>query len=566
MKQVFKFILIFIIYMGVSSCDKLDEGLKDPNNVGLDDVDAELLMNKIQAEFGEFINEVNDVTLRLVRMQAMTGGVNYETAYSPQSFNDMWRVAYRDVLGQIETLTDFAEEKELLAYKGVAQVLQAYTYVTLVDLFGDVPFSDAFDIENFNPKADADQDVYAAAMTLLDDAISTLDSASGNEISRDIFYDGDPKKWITLAKTIQLKMWLNMSLTNVSGATAAIDALLKENDLIDKDNEEFTYKYGTADVPSRARHPLYVTHYQPEQGDATGYLGTYFMWLVYTGRTGDAGRVEDPRWRYYFYRPIGSLQRALSDEPESIQCLSTPIPNHYNVDGSPFCAFEPGFFGRDHGNDDGIPPDVQDRTRYGVYPAAGNLDVSNTVQAGNPNAFRNLINVGDGGNGAGIHPLFMASFLDFMKAEYYIRVKNDNNKAKSSLLAGVRKSIDRSESFSNSLGLTLPAALVVDKEAYISAVGDDYDDAPATGNKGKLDVIGTEFYIALFGNGLEAYNMYRRTGKPDNIQKTRDPKSGLFYRTLSYPANSVNNNGSMEQKADNSVKVFWDNNPDGFVD
>jgi hypothetical protein len=43
----------------------------------------------------------------------------------------------------------------------MGQVMEAYTIVTLVDMFGDIPYSEALDPTNLNPKLDAGADVYA---------------------------------------------------------------------------------------------------------------------------------------------------------------------------------------------------------------------------------------------------------------------------------------------------------------------------------------------------------------------------------------------------------------------
>ncbi len=56
-----------------------------------------------------------------------------------------------------------------------------------------------------------------------------------------------------------------------------------------------------------------------------------------------------------------------------------------------------------------------------------------------------------------------------------------------------------------------------------------------------------ELHIATFGNGLEAYNAYRRTGFPSNMQPSLNPNPGDFYRSAYYPDNSVNNNPSASQ-------------------
>ena len=71
-----------------------------------------------------------------------------------------------------------------------------------------------------------------------------------------------------------------------------------------------------------------------------------------------------------------------------------------------------------------------------------------------------------------------------------------------------------------------------------------------------------EYYIAAWGNGLEAYNMYRRTGKPDNMMPTLEPDGGNFPRSYPYPDVYVNRNANAVQKADLTARTFWD---DGSV-
>ncbi|MEM7380649.1 MAG: SusD/RagB family nutrient-binding outer membrane lipoprotein, partial [Bacteroidota bacterium] len=83
----------------------------------------------------------------------------------------------------------------------------------------------------------------------------------------------------------------------------------------------------------------------------------------------------------------------------------------------------------------------------------------------------------------------------------------------------------------------------------------------------KLRVIVEQYMIALWGNGIEAYNTYRRTGQPDNLTPAfflSDP--GTFIRSHWYPQVASDNNTNITQKPGPVVPVFWDTNPEGFVD
>ncbi|MFK7806506.1 MAG: SusD/RagB family nutrient-binding outer membrane lipoprotein, partial [Saprospiraceae bacterium] len=101
-----------------------------------------------------------------------------------------------------------------------------------------------------------------------------------------------------------------------------------------------------------------------------------------------------------------------------------------------------------------------------------------------------------------------------------------------------------------------------DVDAYVAEALDRYDNT-----SDKLDVIVKEYLIAQWGNGLEAYNIYRRTGKPANMPPLVDPQAAVsasFPRTMLYPAVNVDLNQNATQK-ETTVQVFWDVLPGGFL-
>lgn len=545
------FALCAITFLGSCSITDLDGNLENPNEVGVTNLDVNLLHNKIQLDLAYFVSETNVPAMELSRQLALTGGDVYERAYQPQSFNSIWEAGYQDLLIQIETLLGKTQGTTFNVHTGSAQIMKAYVMLTLVDMFGDIPYSEALKAGagNFNPKVDNGKSVYEAAIALLDEANVNLSKTGSAALARDIYYSGSAAKWMALANTLKLKALLNMRLIDANGVKPKIEALLAA-DLIDTDAEEFTYKYAAVDVPVRSRHPLYRADYQPAAGAAADYISNYFMYITYNQKG-----VQDPRWRYYFYRQVGSITRALQDEPKAIPCIISPRPSHYGTNQA-WCSFEPGFFGRDHGNSDGIPPDQKARTCYGVYPAGGRADLNN-----GDNTYLVVTQQGQGANGAGIEPIWMANFTDFLKAEAALTLGTTGD-AKALLLSGVNKSINRVRAFATTKGQTLTAGLEPSQTAYVSAVTTLYDNAAT--NDAKLDVLAKEFLIALWGNGIEAYNMYRRTGgKPGDMQPMRASSAGNFVRSFLYPSDFVSLNSSASQKPlAGSNKVFWDNNPD----
>ena len=125
------------------------------------------------------------------------------------------------------------------------------------------------------------------------------------------------------------------------------------------------------------------------------------MYVVYA----EKGLGLDPRWRYYFYRQLGNVTLV---PVTTLECLVSPVPAHYPA-GVPFCYADiAGFYGRDHGNDRGIPPDGFQRTVWGVYPAGGRFDNDDKVK---------ITGANDGAQGQGILPVWQPAFTEFVKAE-----------------------------------------------------------------------------------------------------------------------------------------------------
>ena len=83
----------------------------------------------------------------------------------------------------------------------------------------------------------------------------------------------------------------------------------------------------------------------------------------------------------------------------------------------------------------------------------------------------------------------------------------------------------------------------------------------------KMRVIVEQYFIALWTNGVEAYNTYRRTGQPSDIQPALDLQDpGVFARSHWYPAAAADNNSNLTQKEGVTSPVFWDTNPANLVD
>lgn len=564
--------MILVFALGVVSCEQTElDLLADPNNPTPDQASLNDLYNNIQLEYRNIYNSVQGTTGALARMYH-AGSAVYISTIGPTTLNGLWGNAYADLFPDVDALLDIAEPEDgpqFDVHAGSAKVMQAYAMMTLVDVLGDVPFSEAGQgTDIISPNADPGASVYEAANNLLDEAIDQMTGTNSAAPANDFIYGGDVAKWITAAKTLKLRAAVNTRLVNPDQSRATINDLIAEGDLIDEASEDLAFQYGTERNNPNSRHPFYNSHY--EIGDGA-YMSNYYMWLLIDDKEdANDNDVRDPRLRFYFYRKVDDAE---NQDQTTYGCFLSNLPvqsakpDHWDaVDPDlNYCyASADGYIGRDHLNPEGIPPDGPIRTSYGLYPGGGQFDYDqfeDTRQRGTT-----------GGLGAGILPIMLSSFTDFMRAEAALTL-GTNDDARALLESGIRKSIDKVHSFKNlvpgtmsqqielrdgSVG-TVEELFVPDQEeidAYVNLVLSNYDAAGT--DEERLAIVIKEYYIAAWGNGLEAYNMYRRTGYPDNMQPALTADPGPYATIYFRPLNWIDRNQNASQQ-EITGRVFWDN-------
>ena len=564
MKYLNKLFIVVAFSMVTFSCSDLTELdlLTDPNAVTPERAGVDFVYNNIQLTFNNFFYNLHFNADGLVRYTD-TGAFTYNNALGEASGDGAWFNAYSTLFPDIDVLLALSAERGLDIHAGSAKIMKAYALTGLVDYFGDVPNSQALQgTDVISPTPDPGADVYAAAEALLDEAISQLTGTTAGAPANDLFYGGNAENWIALANTLKLRMAINTRL--VDGSAGSKIAALAGQNIIDTEAEDFQFQFGTNRANPNSRHPFYNNYYETTDGT---YMANHLMWAMCCEKG-----VTDPRIRYYFFR---QTDNSLPDNDNVFSCILTDRPEgftpaHYTaIDPNlPYCvAADNGYYGRDHGNGSGIPPDGPIRAAYGVYPGGGRWDGDH---------FEFTQNAGvDGGLGEGVTPIIISSVVDFWRAEAAIAA-NSGEDARALLESGVRKSIAKVMGFGSLdaeingsrevRGVVTDLAEVFvpksdDIDAYVNVVLANFDAAGSATER--LDVVIKEAYIAGFGNAVDMFNTYRRTGMPSNIQPGIDAQAMPvgnegFPRSLLYPAVHVNLNANVSQKDGLLNRVFWD--------
>lgn len=521
--------LISIVFLG---CEVSNFDLQDnPNYLTPESADPEYLLNEMQYLFqyvmGLMILNTDDV----MRYEAMTD--TYGDIVSVDVLDTEWE-SYYEALNNSRTIEALAQEDEtLLFHNAINKLLMGYLTITMVDYLGAIPYSQAVTPQEYpNPGLDSGSEIYQKVLEDIDRAIEDIEASTFN-FSTDLFYDSDKEKWVAFANSLKLKILVQTRLASseigISDPVSEINELL-EKDLIDSESEDFQYTYSTVEEPE-SRHRYFQRGYVSDFGQ---YMGNYFMFMLK-----DSKNVRDPRLRYYLYRQSDS-------DPFSMVPYST-CPQESNVD---YCYIGDYYIGLDHGENRIGYGGNDERTVYGLYPGGGTFDEDQFDEA--PDTSTHL-------DGAGILPLLTSSFVKFLRAEAALML-GTNEDPEQLLEEAIRDSMDKVLGFG---GVNSDfEATAQDVEDYIAEVLFVYNNVAT--DEQRLDIIITEYYLAAYGNSMEAYNAYRRTGYPSNIQVPIDNDNPAFPRSFPYSANAVEINSSLTQKQ-NTDRVFWDTNPEGFI-
>ncbi len=541
LKNITWFVTGFFFLVG---CETTELEITDnPNFLTPDQATADFFLNGIQVDFAFLIQALGNDGAELTRIDYMSGRT-YQDVYTPneivtsprRNFSP-WQLAYQRIFQNIKLMNVLATEAEQFNHIAIGQVLQSYILTTFVDFYGDIPYSSILQgRENTNPSVDPGNEVYAAALQLLDDAIANFGRDSNFNPENDLFYNRNYDNWIKAANTLKMRIYLNTRLTD-NNAMSRFDAIVNSGDFIQTEEDDFQFQWGTNEVQPDNRHPWYEDSYT-----STGGQRYTSNWLMNTMLNGSGGK--DPRMVYYFYRQVPNTPGfGAPPNEETLECGLQTAPAHYN--GFTFCGLASGYWGRDHGNDFGIPPDGFLRTLNGVYPAAGRFDDDSFEGTG----------IGGGNGGDGITPIMLSSWVDFMVAETKL-MAGDFSAAQTLLESGMTKSVAKVQGFISDPSEPTSAQVESHRNRIINSFSE------ATSNEDRWNIVFEQYWIALYGNGIDAYNAYRRTGYPTTLQPNLEPNPGSFVRSLPYPAVFVEANNSVSQKENVGVKVFWDTNPD----
>lgn len=422
----------------------------------------------------------------------------YNYKYSSNDYSTCFTTGYlyadnfQDILDKKTQYPDYSY------HFGIAKVFKVMFMDYATALYGDVPYTEAFNSNISSPKYDDDKTIIPKLFVELDEAKAYFNSPSVNVKAlgkEDIVFKGDITRWKRLINTIDLKLAMRLSKTTdatlVALRNARMAALNVSKDFIVAD---VAVNPGYNNSILLQRTPIFRAYGRNEAFN--GYLSAYssnaagdFAARLVNGTMNDANittGTADPR-RSRMFTLVGGVVV---------------------------------------GNVQGIFPLVAISRFSTFFSGRTGADVASADKnAGERDAY-----------------LMQVAESKFLQAEAYQRGYLTGGTAQQSFNDGVTASF---AFYSKLFGsLTTSNFAVLDAAAYLTSI-DAKNGLGWTGSTNKISAIMTQKYLALAEwNGIELYIDNMRTGfpvlpLPFGVTETKRPNR-LIYPPSEYSSNSAN--------------------------
>ena len=261
----------------ISSCKKTFTSVNtNPNAVST--VPPGLLLPTVEAAMA--YTQGGDMSrFSSLLMQTVYGANSQSQQYyiynlNPGSFDNLWPDLYTSTLENNHSLIGICDSLGYNEYGGIARIIMAYGLQVSVDLWGDLPYSTAFQGNvaggTIHPSYDKAQGLYDTVSSLINAGIALLNNPDPGALtpsSDDVLYGGNAASWIAFGHAINARLAIHQSKGSAAMATTALSEIAQS---FTKESGNAAYVFGTT---QNAANPWYQ-FYNDRPGDENFVQGT----------------------------------------------------------------------------------------------------------------------------------------------------------------------------------------------------------------------------------------------------------------------------------------------------
>lgn len=179
----------------------------------------------------------------------------------------------------------------------VAKILKAWTFQTMTDTWGAIPYAEALQgASNPSPAYSTQEEVYTGILQTLTEASDSIDVGGRGFTSGDVFYNGDMAKWKKFANSLKMRAAMRIADVKPGQAETAINEALDagvmtsndDNALFSyltsvpnnnpineayKDRDDFAVSEPLLEVMNSNNDPRMPAYAAPTAGSTDGFIG-----------------------------------------------------------------------------------------------------------------------------------------------------------------------------------------------------------------------------------------------------------------------------------------------------
>lgn len=516
MNKQLKYILPLALTMMLGSCTKNFDSMNvDPSGLtGVGKGELPFMFSKAESSAGINQGYYQTVQNLYADLYAQYFALNTNSFQTDRYvINDGWLprpgiIAYVQTVPQLRTI--FENTEETSGEYALAEIMWVYAFHHLTDYFGPVAYFDAGKAQDVIPY-DAQDKIYDDFFKRLDHAVKNLKATSATNIfgANDLIYAGDVQQWIRFANTLRLRLALRISKVQPGRAKQEAEAAV------------------TSGVMTAVAHTAMMKK-SLNGGDGNGLarVASYNEFSMSATMASYMKGYNDPRIGA-FYQPAvnGGTFRGVRNGSPAVS-LNNPLNQ------------------------------ASQTSNAGTYWATYNpLNLSWLPALEAPKH------------------VMMAAEAYFLRAEGALNGWNMDGSAKDLYDKGIAVSMENwgvkdaavINAYTNSTAIPV-APGDVENSAAVANIPVKFGTAVNI----QRQQIGTQKWLAIYPDGLEAWAEYRRSGFPVMypVVKSDNPDlpAGTFIKRLPYPSSEAVNNGEELKKGiqllggpDNAAtRLWWD--------
>ena len=237
MKKIFLASLL-VLGLVATSCDDYLDINQDPNSPTEENMTPDMMLPaaemNIAHSYGDYLRTVGGYFAQHYSQEFGTSNYLDYSQFNQSAVrsNSMYRQLCTRAMNNLKYILQYAEANGEWGNYLAATVLRAFAYQALVDCYGEVPYTEALDLNNLTPHYDDGQVIYDGILAEIDNA---LEKASGSDqVATSILFPGSTAKdWIKFANALKLRILTRES--GVKDVNSKIAALINENNFPSKD-------------------------------------------------------------------------------------------------------------------------------------------------------------------------------------------------------------------------------------------------------------------------------------------------------------------------------------------